>query len=95
MHYSQGVIPIRTKGGGGLFVMLLEVFPNIIYAKRPFLFSEILRLWDYPGDLTQRMNKYQLRLLWTYIYSTPPANFFTSALEAVMKSQPLDQHRNI
>ena len=54
-----------------------------------------MRLWDYPGDITQRMNKYQLRLLWTDINITPPVKVLASDLEAAINSQPMGYNISI
>ena len=72
-------------------VLSSELLSSTRYVKRPLMFRERLRLWDYPGYITQRMNGYQLRLLWTYIYPTPPTKVLASVLEVVMGAHPLGQ----
>ena len=48
-----------------------------------------MRLWDYPGDITQRMNEDKLRELCEYICLTTPTKALDSVMEVVMNSQPL------
>ena len=67
-------------------VLAPKVLSGTGYIKQPLLFREILRLWDYPGDITQNMNKDQLRSLWEDICLTPNSKVLASDLELSIDS---------
>ena len=85
---------IHANKAGNVLVLALEVQSSTGYVKIPLLFRERLRLWDYPGDITQIMNVYQLRSLWTDIHLTPPEKNMASVLEAVTNYQPMGLKRS-
>ena len=96
MCYSQGIGGYNLQDSGGKLLLLVpEELSSTGYVKRPLLFRDILRLWDYPGDLTQRTNEYQLLSLCKDIHPTPPANVLASYMEAVINSQPLGKKISI
>ena len=80
-----GIIILKTGGGGGM-----DTITRITgYVKILLLFRESMRLWDFPGDLTQSMNKDHIIVLWEDICLTLPAKFLVLVLEVVMNSRLL------
>ena len=63
------------RGGGVIDTGIGSIIKYQICQKNSYV-REILMLWDYPGDIIQRMNEDKFCSLWTDINITPPEMFW-------------------
>ena len=64
------------------------------YVKIIFSFRDILRLWEYPGDLTYKTKKDNIRSLWEDICLKPLEKVLSSVIEAAMSAQTQDLNKS-